>query len=156
MKGGVKIEGIDTVMNNIHKELKHLEIKGLQGMIMAAVEIRRDMENTSPLIPIDVGNLRASWFVVTALGKAAPPALFQGENAGQMKSEHNQVMTTMQATTKSFKHPVLIMGFSANYAVYVHENIGATFQRPEAGAKFFESALHRNASKIVSIIKKYM
>jgi hypothetical protein len=46
------------------------------------------------------------------------------------------------------------LGFTANYAWYVHENVGANFKRPEAGAKFFEAALKRNTDKILDIIKK--
>jgi hypothetical protein len=46
----------------------------------------------------------------------------------------------------------LVMGFTANYAVHVHENIGANFQRPGAGAKFFEASLKSNQSVMLSII----
>ena len=75
--------------------------------------------------------------------------------------------------------PILIMGFSANYAFYVHEMVDADFQtprwryRPEAaargprggrriwvipregaGAKFLEAALNRNHQEILRIIRR--
>lgn len=50
--------------------------------------------------------------------------------------------------------PAVICGFGANYAVYVHENIGATFQRPGAGAMFFSASLNRNHKRILEIIRE--
>ena len=50
--------------------------------------------------------------------------------------------------------PAVICGFGANYAVYVHENIGANFQRPGAGAMFFSAALNRNHKRILEIIRE--
>jgi len=55
---------------------------------------------------------------------------------------------------KTPKGPGLVMGFSANYAVYVHEMVGAHFRRPGAGAKWFEAALKRNHNKMLKIIEK--
>jgi len=47
----------------------------------------------------------------------------------------------------------VLMGFSANYALFVHENDNAHFQRPGAGARFFEIALDREKEKIFQIIQ---
>ena len=52
------------------------------------------------------------------------------------------------------KGPGLVMGFSANYAVYVHEMVDANFQRPDAGAKFFEASIRRNTEEVLKIIKE--
>lgn len=55
------------------------------------------------------------------------------------------------------KEPGLMMGFSANYAWYVHEMIGESkkinWSRPGSGPKFFEAALKRNRDKLLSIIQ---
>lgn len=110
----MKIEGFKEVKANLSRELKKLDNFSSKGLIEAAIFIRRDMEVTPPTVPVDTGNLRASWFTT----------LFK----------------------RRFKNH-LIMGFSVNYAVWVHENIGATFQRPGSGAKFFESSLKRNINK---------
>jgi len=68
----------------------------------------------------------------------------------------------------------IFFGFNANYAAFVHENIGADFTsprvrygpgkgrkriytpRPGAGPKFLEAALKRNTYKILLIIRKKM
>jgi hypothetical protein len=68
--------------------------------------------------------------------------------------------------------PAGIMGFSANYAIFVHENVDADFTSPRwryrkgekrkwytpregSGAKFFEKALYRNKARILEIIRKH-
>lgn len=55
-------------------------------------------------------------------------------------------------TFYTHRGPAIELGFSANYALYVHEMMGARFKRPGAGAKFLEEALKRNANEIVRII----
>ena len=51
------------------------------------------------------------------------------------------------------KMKLLMMGYTANYALWVHENIGAKFKRPGSGPKWFEAAIKRNANNIVNIVK---
>lgn len=113
------VKGLNTVMNNLNKEITAIKGRTAEGLIESAVLVRRSMEETPPLVPVDTGNLRQSWF--TTLIKKA--------------------------------HKIgLIMGFSANYAVFVHENVDAKFSRPNAGAKFFESSIKRNEKNILRII----
>lgn len=119
-KPAVRLTGIKTVMKNLNKEVKLIEGRSAAGLFRAAILVRRDMEKTEPKIPIDTGNLRASWF------------------------------TTMTRTPLG---PSMTLGFSANYAVFVHENMEANFKRPGSGPKFFEKALQRNHSKILAILK---
>lgn len=58
--------------------------------------------------------------------------------------------------------PRLDIGFSASYAVYVHEMIGPTkggkqinWNRPGSGPKFLEAALNRNMEEILQIIASH-
>ncbi len=50
--------------------------------------------------------------------------------------------------------PFLIFGYGAEYAIWVHEMIGATFKRPGAGAKWFEAALKRNRKEMLLKIRE--
>ena len=54
------------------------------------------------------------------------------------------------------KQSVIIFGYSANYALYVHEMIdrGRTIKwsRPNSGAKWFEYAIKRNVDRILYLI----
>ena len=121
MKAGAQILGLDKVGANLNKEILKIKGRSMKGLIEAAAFIRRDMEQTDPKIPVDTGNLRASWFT-----------------------------TTIRQTVNIFG---VLMGFTANYAVWVHEMVDAVFKRPGAGAKFFEYALKRNKQKILEIIR---
>lgn len=72
------------------------------------------------------------------------------------------------ATPFFFKRmPAVKMGFTAKYALWVHEMMGSVmkvgnirslggkainWKRPGSGPKFFESALNRNKDKILEII----
>lgn len=130
---------LDQVMKNLNKEITKIQNGTMKGLIRAAILIRADMDKTPPLIPVDTGNLRSSWFV---------------------------------STFNSQRTPFVIMGFTASYARFVHDNIGAQFQRevrvktkkgkykikkvgrPGAGALFFTASLNRNQAKILKIIKE--
>ena len=110
-------------MKNINKELDKIKGKTMKGFIRAVIYLRRDMEFMPPLIPVDTGNLRSSWFT-----------------------------KSFYVSAGAYKAPVLMFGFSASYAAWVHEAIGREFQRPESGPKFLQAALARNEKVILQII----
>jgi len=143
------IEGFRKVKDNLNREVKKIKKHSMKGLIGGAIIIRRDMEVTSPTIPVDLGNLRASWFIVTAQSVEGGAPEFKGGKAAELSSEHSTVVSEARALVQTVKDPLLAMGFSANYAIHVHENIGASFQRPGAGAKFFESSLQRNTDAVL-------
>jgi hypothetical protein len=120
-----EIKGLSKVVSNLNKEIRNIQGRSMAGLIDAAIIIRRDMDKTPPLIPIDTGNLRASW------------------------------------TTSPIKRLGLIglvIGFTANYAVFVHEllaskNKKVNWNRPNSGPKFFQKAIERNAKNIINVIR---
>ena len=152
-------QSLQKVMKNLNKEIEQIRGRTMRGLIRATVPIRRTMDTESPKIPVDTSNLRHSWFVTTSKGKVAEgksPA-FEGESATEMASEHSSVLSEMGGTaqaTGSDNKPLVIMGFSANYALPVHEQVGANYQRPGAGAKFFQHSLTRNRKKILKTIQE--
>lgn len=113
------LKGLDGVIANLNKEIKAIEGRSLVGLVLAVGEIRRDMDTISPVIPVDTGNLRGSWF-------AEPLNMPAG--------------------------PAVVCGFAANYAAFVHEMLGAHFQRPGAGPKFFQAAIRRSKERTLRII----
>lgn len=54
------LEGLDAVIANLNREVSKIKGRSLKGLIRAAIVVRRDMDKTPPLIPIDIGNLRGS------------------------------------------------------------------------------------------------
>jgi hypothetical protein len=57
-----KVTGINKVVRNLNQEINKIEARSMAGLIGAAIIVRRDMDHTPPKIPVDQGNLRASWF----------------------------------------------------------------------------------------------
>ena len=164
MKKTVKLLGVDKMVKNLNKEVAAIEGRTLKGMILAAIIIRRSMETTSPKIPIDLGNLRASFFIMTTEGELKDVE-FKGPESSKLAADHSSLVSSVKAVIAGTGYPVLIMGFSANYAVFVHENMEARFYRPDApkgkkgrpgsGPKFFEAAIQRNKKGTLEIIAKH-
>jgi len=152
----VKLHGFDKVMRNLNKEIEGIKGRSLKGLIRAAILIRRDMEHTSPRIPIDTGNLRASFYTVTSKGRITRGASprFKGKQAKTLAADHPGEVDEARKLIGQEGRPAVALGFSAFYAFFVHEMVGAHFQRPGSGAKFFESALKRNHDKIVKVIQE--
>jgi hypothetical protein len=122
-----RVKGFDIVLSNLNKEIRAIEGRSMIGLLKAAAMIRKDMDHTPPLIPIDTGNLRASWFAVP-LEKSA--------------------------FSRSYG-PVVKCGFKADYALYVHEmlNPDINWTRTNSGPKFFEYAVKRNRDAVLKIIR---
>jgi len=134
------LRGKRNVMANLKRQHMLMRKKALGGMIQAAIIVRRDMDATPPLIPVDTGILRASWFVTTSMG-----AVTQG-------SGDQGVVAAASAKARSSASPMLVMGFSASYGVFVHEMNWKEGSRPGSGPKFFESALNRNRAAMSQVM----
>lgn len=148
------LKGLDKVLFNLNKEISKIEERSLKGLIRGGIIVIRGTEDTPPKIPVDEGNLRASRFLTTSKGdipEGASPQ-FKGENASELNSGHSETIAQSKSKAKEAGMPGVVLGFSANYAMPVHENVGVTFQRPGSGAKFFEASLKRNAKKILQVI----
>ncbi len=154
------LKGEEVVMKNLNQQLEQITAKSMGGLIKAAAFIRRETEKTPPLTPVDLGNLRASWFVVSAervaSGMKKSAGAFKGRKATEIAANHNATIIeqTGNARDMSDKNKkFVIMGYSANYAGFVHEMIGATFHRPGSDYKWLERHIKSNTSKIVQIVK---
>lgn len=145
-----KIKGFDKVINKLNKEIRKVEGRSLKGLIRAAVLVSQKMDKK---IPVDTGNLRASRFILTAksIQRGKSPQ-FNGDNADVLSSAHAERMSRIQRTLSALNMPVVAIGFTAFYAPFVHEMVGANFQRPGAEAKFLESTLKENKQEILDII----
>lgn len=149
----LRLKGMPKVLGNLNKELKGIKKRSLKGLIRAQIIVRRAMDKERPMIPIDWGNLRASWFVVTNEGGVAEGHSASFRNSSTMVGDHKSAIERNKAYIAG-NNPSIIMGFSAHYAIAVHENIGATFKKEGAGAKFFEVALQRHSKEMLEVITK--
>jgi len=56
----------------------------------------------------------------------------------------------------TLKGPIVEIGLTASYAVYVHEMVDANFQKPGSKAKFLEDPIKALSGTLVAIIGKKM
>lgn len=146
--------GIEKVGKNLNKEVDKIEKSSIRGLISAAIRIKRDMEKTSPKTPIDLGNLRSSNFITSIKGVHSE-GKFIGPKAGELTSRHSEVIGVASSLVQQSIKPMVIIGYSANYAVHVHENMEALhWSRPGSGPKWFELAIARNKEGIIAEIHK--
>jgi hypothetical protein len=149
-----QLAGMKEVLMSLNKEIAKIEGRTLKGLIRSAIVIRRDMEKTSPVIPVDTGNLRASWFVVTSKGDKQNVDPSFKDDKGKMAAQHTRVINDVLSQLLGSKYPALSMGFTANYATEVHEDMTKKRKRPGSGPKFLESALIRNRNTILKLIRE--
>jgi hypothetical protein len=156
-KGRVKIEGFDQVKKNLNREIKMIKGRTLKGLIEAQIILRRSMETTSPTVPVDLRNLDHSYFCVTSTGSTPTgnSPSFEGNQASELRVDHEQVLASAKGIAMKKQRPLVVIGFSANYAAFVHEmGDDVNWSRPGSGGKFFEKALDRNKNKILQIVGK--
>jgi len=132
----------ETYLKGLDDVMKNLnkEVQAIQGKTMK-------------------GLLKAAIVIRRDMAKTEPTIPIDTRNL-----EASWFVTPVPSLTK----PILIAGFSAAYAEFVHENMEGKFQqprpgattkarqtgfRPGAGPKFYEKALNRNHAVIVQIIK---
>jgi hypothetical protein len=151
------------ITTRLNKEIINIKVASARGLIMAAAHIRVETETKVYSTPVDLGNLRASWFIVSVKGEAVDPVKhtpFKNNKkrripAAQFKAWHTAAVAEAKGMTGGNPNRIKVfMGYSANYALWVHEMVGANFQRtdPEAGPKWFEEAVDRNHDKMLQII----
>jgi len=152
----IRVTGLHKVLENLNKEIMQIEGRTLKGLIRGAIMVKRSMETTPPLTPVDQGNLRASQFTVTSRGniQSGKAPAFKGDGAAEMTAKHSAVTEKYLLEATFTKQPMVILGYSAFYATYVHENIGATFQRPSAGAKWLQAAIENERDNILRVIRE--
>lgn len=148
------LKGFDKVLVNLQQEIKKIEGRSLKGLIRGGIIIIRDTDKTPPKVPIDEGNLRASRFMVTSKGDnpEGKSPRFKGENAGELNTGHDVTIAESKSKATKSKMPGVVLGFSAKYAMPVHEAVDKTFKRPGSGAKFLEASLKRNSKKVLQVI----
>jgi len=147
-----KVTGIKTVLSNLTKEIIKIRGRSMAGLVRGVIVIRRDMDRTPPLIPVDLGNLRTSWFVVPGIGKGfTKSAKFKGPQAGKLSAGHGKVITSNNSQVKG--REVVGFGFSAFYSGVVHESVGTkNWSRTGSGPKFLEASIKRNKAAILAVI----
>jgi hypothetical protein len=83
-----KLLGFDQIMRNFDNEIYKLKGRTLKGLIKAQSVIHESMDSVSPMIPVEHGNMRKSWFCVTSNGavitKASPSFTNENKDEAQL------------------------------------------------------------------------
>lgn len=158
-----RVKGLDNVLRNINREIGMIEGRTVGGMVKALAFLRNQTEKTVPKTPLDLGNLRASWFVSTShstpVGKGT--AKFRDNpkarlTAAQLIADHQKTTADaiQELKAKENRNAKFVMGgYSANYAMQVHENPRLKFRRPGAEWKWLQKQLVANSDTMVQIIR---
>lgn len=123
----------------INAELLRLTGYTVAGILEALVFLRQDMDVTPPTIPVDTGNLRASWHIGKTYMNQGGPVVEAG-------------FDPLHKDTDGYRDQ------DHSYAVFVHEMVDEAYSQPinwsvpGSGPKFLEKALARNKEQIVRII----
>lgn len=167
-----RIKGVGKVMSRLNREMETIPNKSLKGLLMCAARIHRETESGAVRVPVDLGNLRHSWFVVSSTGRIQAGGgrkhmveggggAFLGANAQELSAGHVKMLTEMGAKatylSNRYSGPFVIMGYSANYALWVHEMIGENkeinWSRPKSGARWFEIAVNKHKDTLIQIVR---
>ena len=144
----VRFVGVDKVLRNLNTEIKKIEGRTQAGLIDAAMLVKNKAGHKTPR---DTGNLVGSAYIVWPKGKHPRSPTFKGEDAGKLSSDFGRGISEGQSRMNRQRQPAAEIGYTAYYAVYVHE-IDKAYRGGKTW-KFLESALTENAGKIMKIIK---
>lgn len=152
------VTGLDNVLRNLNETIVRMRKRTVVGLIDAAKIVLDDTDKTPPLIPVDYGNLRHSRFIVSSLGNSYRNFYtFVGPQAEKIQEGHQETIAEAMedvAQNSTEKFPLVVFGFSAFYHEWVHEMVGANFQRANSGAKYLEASMKRNKRKMIEAIRK--
>lgn len=162
----VVITGAEEIRRNLKAAQDDMKKNVLKGMINAARIVQRGVViNDLPTTPVDIGNLRASFFISTILGvEAGKSPKFRTVNPktkhtlspaqfSLLQTSHASALATAKANVTMAKNLTVILGYGANYAIWVHEMEGdINWTKPGSGPKWFEKSLKKNKNAILLAI----
>lgn len=111
------------------------------GLIKAGLLIEREAKKNCP---VDLGNLKASGYTV-AYNKPLPSVSVKDDPSGKITRAVKKSMTHSKIEVAEDKGFTVIVGFGANYALYVHELHASK-------GKFLEKAVRENRDRILKIV----
>lgn len=147
------MKGLSTVLANLNREIKKIELHTKEGLTEAALVVKADAVRNAP---IDLGNLRGSGFIMVT---DSPPdnsvPQFTGDGAGRLAASHTAALGQARSIVGKKKNGFVgIVGFSAYYATFVHE-MPSYYNFNSGGNKFLQKALMKNQKRVQQILYKH-
>jgi len=164
--------GLDQVVRSLNKEISKIDGASRAGLIKGGAMF---LGKAVPEAPLVTGNLRASGFLKTSTGEVTRGnnPKWKGEVSDEMEIRHKEVLGRVEPKRASLDSFSLTLGFSAVYALSVHENPrsgktggvspkGRPYKPPKGstasafatrgGWKFLERAIKENTKKFLDIV----
>ena len=164
-----KLRGLNTVVKNLGKRIDQAENLTLDGLVEGARYIYQQTESTPPITPVDTGALRASWFIYSNRGDETGPTRSRGpsrrsksarkrKKAEILKSSRTEEIAEAKNILGKYNDLVVVAGYAAPYAAYVHEGIGGKgeitrWSRPGSGKWWFLKAFKMSRNHIMKILQ---
>lgn len=147
------LEGLSTVLSNLNKAIEEQRLNTKAGLTEAALVIKRDSVKGTP---IDLGNLRNSAFIMVTDEEADNQSpRFTGTDAGEMGDQHSRALEEGRGIVSKGRFRFnAIVGYTANYALWVHE-MPAHYNFNSGSNKFLQKALLKNRERIKKILIKW-
>lgn len=165
--------GLTRILKNLYAEIEGIKGRTLTGMIQGVRFIHKDCDATMPLVPERTGNLKQSWFLVSSRGKILDgygahfrpeidpgyPTPSGAKKAARMEADHFQMINVMADVAESMadEGPTVIFGYTAFYAILVHEMYASAEWRPEwtrpgSGPHWLDASVKRNKGVVLGRI----
>lgn len=164
--------GLDEVLENLRDEIEKIEGRTVKGLLSAALLIKGKSQR---IVPVDTSNLKAGAYVIWGGGKAgvkqsSGTVSFKGEKGDEALSEYSSVLAERKAKQSIQTDPFAEIGYTAKYALRVHEDLSASHAKKgnvklfgknvkalvQVGqAKYLEQPLIQNKQRILDIIAKH-
>lgn len=151
--------GLEKTLKSLAKKIRDIRLYNRKGLIKAGLFIQAEAQRRTPVL---TGNLRASAFTVwnRSEGKNKQPRFKDATPDGKkidtekLSSEHAAAVAEASGRVAGSTDidPEVMVGFSAAYALPVHEVTEA--KHTVGQAKFLQSAIAENQDAIVKIISK--
>lgn len=117
---GIRIVGEREALTRLNKQISSIVGLTQAGLIRGGLYIQRESQK---IVPVRTGNLRSSAFTVWKdMGKVVLNVFNTRSTTGQRTSQVNAVTKAREIMTAS----TVLTGYSATYAIYVHEDSNAT------------------------------
>ena len=164
----LKTVGLKKLEADVNKAVRKIHGRTQKGLNAAAVKVKGDAMR---LTPRDLGNLVNSAYIVWPRGSSgnksgtkfkSGPSKTSGRTAdiSKLASDHVQVIAEAKARAMVWSlgwwgGPVVEIGYSAYYSIWVHEIPFTNYTKPGTQYKYLETAVNQNRSEILKIIAAY-
>jgi len=152
--GAIRVTGVDKVLARLDEKIKAVKFRTKGGLIKAGLLIQRQAQQKTP---VDTGNLKSGAFTIWSGSPSKPPSVpsFSDKKGGSQdrSRDHAAALSESKAEANVLGNtggPTVIVGFSAAYAIYVHEGIQGAGRE---GVKFLENAVRNNQRNILAAIQ---